>query len=218
MTFCVTLELPMFFFPKLVATQKSPFNGEIKVYQQFGKYSLSVDNLTQSGGLLNSIWKKALKLTTNYQLLATNCLILGLGGGTAAKWIRCYYPKAKITAIEIDPVMITLAKKYGYTKNVHIITADAFKAIYQLPATSYSLILVDTYQGKNYPQSAKSLRTARQLKRLLTKPGFVIFNRLNWGEFGQDTQKQITMLEKIFPKVDSKKILSNTLVFCHKKR
>ncbi len=216
----------MFFFSQLVETRTSSFNGEIKVYKQFGKYSLSVDNLTQSGGLLNSIWKKSLKIATSYMFTpsevagpqATRCLILGLGGGTAAKWIHHYWPKCKITAIEIDPVMIQLAKKYGYTKNIKIITADAFKVIHKLPATSYSLILVDTYQGKDYPQAAKSLRTARQLKRLLTKPGFVIFNRLNWGEFGQDTQAQIETLKKVSPQVWSKRILSNTLVFCSNSR
>jgi len=62
----------MFFFPKLVEEKISRFNGPIKVYKLFGHYSLSVDNLSQSGGLVKNIWYQALKRITNYELRILN--------------------------------------------------------------------------------------------------------------------------------------------------
>lgn len=206
----------MFFFPKLVETKKSHFNGEIKVYQQFGKYSISVDNLTQSGGLLVPIWKQALKFTKPYTLVANRCLILGLGGGTAAQIVRQMWPDARITSIEIDPVMVKLAQKYGSVKKVHIITADAFEKIFDLRSVIYDLILVDTYLGKSYPPAAKSIKNINRLKQLLTPDGTIIFNRLNWAHNDSDIQQHVDSLRSIFPHVLTKRILSNTLVFCHK--
>ena len=215
----------MLIFPKLVEEKQSKFNGTIQVYKLFGKYSISVDNLTQSGGLLVPIWRKALKKIQNTKYDIHHTLVLGLGGGSAAKLVRQFWPEAKITAIEIDPVMIQLAKKYhgvDKIKNLKIITADAFKFTREQEnkrtREQHDLILIDTYQGKKYPQEAKTPEFFNQLKKLLTPQGIVIFNRLNWADNDKDIQQHIKLLRQHFLQVTSKKILSNTLVFCSSSR
>ncbi|MBI2010168.1 MAG: fused MFS/spermidine synthase, partial [Candidatus Chisholmbacteria bacterium] len=207
----------MFFFPELVETKTSRFNGTIKVYKLFGHYSLSVDNLTQSGGLVKNIWHKALKRITNYKLQITNCLILGLGGGTSADLVNKIWPNARITGIEIDPQMVKLGKKYfslGNISHLKIITADAFKRIYTLYPIRYSLILVDLYHGKSFPREATTPIFSRHLKRLLKPKGTLIINRLNYAHNEKDINQHVTILKKVFPHVTAHKILSNILVFC----
>ena len=211
----------MFVFPKLVEERRSKFNGLIKVYKQFGQYSISVDNLTQSGGLLTPIWRRTLKKVNNEQETISNVLILGLGGGSSAQLVKHFWPEAKITAIEIDPAMIELGKKYmdlDKIKNLKIIVGNAFKLIHDLRSTTYDLVLVDTYLGKSYPQEAKSAKFFSRLKKLLTFKGVVIFNRLNWERNDDDIRQHISLLKKHFPYVTHRGILSNTLVFCSPSR
>lgn len=202
--------------PQLVETKKSDFNGEIKVLKQYNQYIFTVDTLTQSGGLLVPIWRKALKQIHNSKFLIHNSLILGLGGGTSAKLINHFWPQAQITGLEIDSQMITLAKKYmklDQIPNLKIIQADAFKYKSKI---KYELILVDTYQGKTYPQQAQSLKFFKLLKSILAPQGLVVFNRLNWGQNQNNIKAHIATLKKIFEKVATRQILSNTLVYCSK--
>lgn len=118
------------FLPKLVDTCASKHNHTIQVYLLRGTYRVVVDNLTQSGGLVKTIWKTALKKIHKKNHQVTSALILGYGTGSAAEAIQQFWPKASITGIEIDPVMIMLGKKYfsiNKNPNITVINADAFK-------------------------------------------------------------------------------------------
>ena len=75
------MNLFSFFFPKKITEAYSPINGEIEVVEQFGKKSIRVEGLEQSGPMVEKIWKKGIKKITNYQLLITEvlhfCLLRG---------------------------------------------------------------------------------------------------------------------------------------------
>ena len=56
-------------------------------------------------------------------------LVLGLGAGSIVKVINKYFPKSKITAVEIDPMMVEIGKKHfdlEKARNLEIIIGDAF--------------------------------------------------------------------------------------------
>ena len=105
--------LDFFAATKVVKRIKSPINGEILVVRSlgFGTY-IQVEGLTQSGGVVYDVWKHTLKKV--HRTLSTNhhTLILGLGGGSAAKLVRKYYPEAEITGVDLDPIIVELGKKY----------------------------------------------------------------------------------------------------------
>src|SRR5690348_2823074 len=106
----------------------SIYNKNIKVLRTlaFGTY-IQVDGLTQSGGILNSIWKEVLKKLSDRKF--QSCLILGLGGGSVAKIVSKNYPDMEITGVDIDEKMVELGKKYlGLNKiDINIKIADANK-------------------------------------------------------------------------------------------
>ena len=172
----------MFLLPHLIETRQSKINGLIQVYKLWGKYSLRVDNLTQSGGLVKDIWQKALQAVKQYQPSPVKtCLILGLGGGTAAALVNHFWPQAHITAIELDPVMIKLGKKYlnlNKVQNLTIVQADASRWVI-ICRQKFDLILVDLYHGHQPPAFVFQTAFLRQLNRLKSPQGVIIFNFLH---------------------------------------
>ena len=143
---------------KILEERESRFNGKIKVVKTLGMGTyIKAEGLTQSGGIVETIWKQTLRKVFNSKNKIQNVLILGLGGGTLAKLINKKWPDAKIVGVDIDSVMVELGKKYlGLGKvGVDIKICDALKFFERKPSNSdnkYDLIIVDLYQGDKFPE------------------------------------------------------------------
>ncbi len=221
-----------FFSPQIIEKINSPINGEIQVIKQLGDTKIVVNKMLQSGGLVELIWKKGIKQITNFQLPISKVLILGLGGGSAVKLVNQYYPQAKITGIEIDPVMIKLANKYfnvDKIKNLKIICQDAIKYINNQqfqpkagPATwretinNFDLILIDLYLGDLIPQKSYSVNFLKQLYKIMSKDGTIIINCLFYGKHKIKTEKVIQEAGKVFSSLKLIRAWSNLLVVLRK--
>ncbi|MBI4991254.1 methyltransferase domain-containing protein [Candidatus Gottesmanbacteria bacterium] len=169
------MKLLSYLFPQLLSTYHSKINGEIKVVESFGRRAIYVDGAPQSGAEIWPMWEKIIK---NLELKIKNCLILGVGGGDVIKIIRKYYPEAVITGVEIDPIMIDIARKYFNIKSsdkLKIIHADAFAWI-KLEKKKFDLIIFDLYLGKFNPPNARTISFLDDLKKLSNDRGFILYN------------------------------------------
>mgnify|MGYP001044246185 CR=1 FL=1 len=195
-------------FPRTVYKIKSKISGEVVVKEQFGKYTLHVQDLIQSGGIIKEIWGKAFqRVQGEFSIL--NCLVLGLGGGTVVQLIKACSPKAKIVSVEIDPEIIKIGKKFfglGEIRNLEVVNADAIKWVADYDESyhrsRFDLVLVDLYIGGKFPKEATTNEFLKRLKKLLSKNGKVIFNRLiSPGEdlagFEEKLKKHFSFLEMI---------------------
>ena len=194
---------------KIVEEVNSPINGDIRVVRSlgFGTY-IQVNNLTQSGGIIEAFWKETLRKIRKEKIKSV--LILGLGGGTVAKLAGKYWPKSKITGIEIDPVMVELGKKYLGLKNTKVIIQDAYEYT-KKNKEKYDLVIVDLYIGDEFPKKFEE----ESFLKLLTKSKLVIFNRLYFGEKRKEAVKFGNKLEKVFPKVNWFYPQANLMFFCY---
>lgn len=223
------MKLLSFFFPKIIYKINSPVNGEIKVVEQFGKRSIKVSGIEQSGPMVERIWEKGVKkfqisncfakakFPPESKFQISNVLILGLGGGSVVKVINKHYPQAKILAIEIDPIMIKLGREYlnlSKYQNLEIKIDDAFQLVKSLRAKQFDLILVDLYLGKEVPEKIGDDRFLKNVKRILSKKGIVIFNRLRGRKRQNDLDLFFEQLKKIFKSVKVVKPLVNQLFIC----
>lgn len=211
---------------KIFEEIKSKFNGDIKVVRSlgFGTY-IQAEGLTQSGGIVETIWKQTLKRINNLKLdsitscAINNCLILGLGGGTVAKLIRKKWSDAKITGVDIDPVMIELGKKYlGLDKlNVEIKIDDALQYTkYKTPDIKYDLVIVDLYNGDKYPEKFETENYIHLVRSLLSRSGVAVFNRLYYGDKRPQAVKFGNKLKKIFSNVEWFYPEANLMFICSK--
>lgn len=199
---------------KIIEERSSKFNKNIKVIKSlaFGTY-IQVDNLTQSGGVVYEVWRTVLKIVNRKSIIVNRCLILGLGGGSAAKLVKKFWPKAKITGIDIDPLMVELGKKYLGMPDINIVLGDAGK----LPNQRFDLILVDTYLGYDYPEKFEKEGFIRRIKTHLTSKGIAIFNRLYWAEKRPLATKFGDKLDEIFKRVDRVFPEANIMFVCYNK-
>lgn len=203
------------FFERIIESCQSDFNGRIEVVSSlaWGKY-IRVGGITQSGGVVEKIWRSVFK---NIKGDFKEILILGLGGGSVAKVLRGRSKKTRITGVEIDPLMVNFGKNYLGLDNskVKIEIDDAKKWLLE-NKKKFDLIIVDVYQGRIYPSFFESDLFLKSLKSHLVVGGIVVFNRLynshldvrkSAVKFGDKLEKEFKEVNRIYP-------LANLIFIC----
>lgn len=216
------MSVTSWFLPELVEEVDSSINGKIQVVRSGSRYRLMAGGLIQSGGVLREIWNKGLKQVKERPGLSSKSrsfrvgqvLILGLGGGTAARLVAKLWPEAKMTGVEIDPIMIRLGKKYfdlDRFEQLTIVQADAFEWVKDQRDT-FDLVLVDMYLGELIPEQSEQPKFLQDLQSILATPGKVIFNRLFYDQHRQTAEAFVKTVEKEFGGVELVHAWSNLLV------
>jgi spermidine synthase len=198
----------------------SPINGRIVVKRDLLGYRVQVNNLTQSGGQVAVVWNKGLKEL--YKLptwLPNQVLLLGLGAGSNAKVVSRLWPKSQMVGVELDPIMVEIGNKYfglGEMGNLTIHLEDALDyttKMTQKTQNSFDLILVDLYQGEDYPSKFEGHKFLSCLATLLCPKGVVIFNCLFYGMHKPSAEKFLSRVQRTFPNTQPKKIGGNLLIY-----
>jgi spermidine synthase len=206
---------------KILFEGKSKYNGKLKVTRDlaWGTYIMA-GGLTQSGGIAKLVWKRSLaEVKKQVGFKITSCLILGLGAGGNAQVVRKLWPDASITGVEIDPLMIKLGKKYLNLEKLEleIKISDAMEFIDDVikKKQNYDLILVDMYHGSAVPKKFESQKFFEKLKKLLTKDGKVVVNRLYYKEKKQLAEKTFSVLKRVFKKFTLVMPEANIMFVCY---
>src|SRR3989344_5739558 len=143
-----------------------------------------------------------------------NILILGLGGGSAAKLLTNIFPQAEIVGVDIDPVMVKAGQKYlglGEIDQLKTIICDA-RSYIKKNNHLHDLIIVDLYQGYQVPDFVGSLKFLTDLKHKLTRNGMVIFNRLYFQKYISEADQFLDKLREIYHDVVVIKVRSNIFI------
>lgn len=150
------------------------------------------------------MWKKVLRNIKHPASKIDRTLVLGVGGGTAIKYLKKYFANTKITAVEIDPLMIDLAGKYFELERgakLRIIISDASKWLAK-NQNKFNLVIVDLFDGILNPQFIREEKYLKILKKLLNPDGMVIYN----AHFQPNNSKEYNLLlkrsQKIFRRVE----------------
>lgn len=166
------------FFIKNKLKFTSNISGEIIVEEYFGKRTLFMNDVPQSGGEFESMWKKVIGKIKSKKV--NSCLVLGVGGATALKYLLLKHKNIPITGIELDPVIIDIQKKYFSLQRetrVNLICDDAFRWVDKnLDKSKFDLIIVDLYHNRLNPDKARSRNFIAQIKKMTEDNGQVIFN------------------------------------------
>jgi spermidine synthase len=199
---------------KVIEEAHSEINGKIIVLRDLvlGTF-IRVEGLTQSGSVVYDVWEQTLKEIKKQKPSVKRCLILGLGGGSAAKLVNKFWPDTKICGVDVDPVIVELGKKHmGLEKiPVEIVIAEGEKFINKEVMTTkvYDLILIDMYVGVNVPEEFENLTFVRKIINLTTHDGIAVYNRLYYDtkrvdavEFAKKLKKSYKGVEPFYPEAN----------------
>ena len=198
----------------------SPVNGKVKVVQSLGwGISIQAGNLTQSGGVLRDVWGSTLKRVKKDVDKVSSCLILGLGGGSAARLVKNYWPEVSITGVELDPLMIDLGVKYlGLSEvgvDIKIENATDYCNTAAKSGKKFDFILNDIYVGSTIPEQFEEEGFVTKIKSLMDpEVSTSIFNRLYFGEKRGDAMRFLKKLERQFSTVKPIYPEANVMFVC----
>ena len=165
--------------------------------------TLYTGDVSQSGGEYVSMWKKAVDYADQKNHNVISCLILGVGGGTAAGVIKSKYPASKITGVEIDPQMIKVAEKYfglRKFKNFKLVNADAYKWVSK-NKLKFDLIITDLFINDLNPDFSRTKEFLTIVRKLLKHNGLILFNGHYLNEDSGEFDKFKSICRKIFTEV-----------------
>lgn len=157
----------------------SKFNGYLELTLSNGKTVLNSSKTNYSYGSLQRVLKFSIEQIDLSD--KENILILGLGGGSVIQTLRKEFAyKGKITAIEIDPVIIDLAEnEFGIVPddNTLILCADAFDFV-RNDDHKFDLVIIDLFIDDRIPEKFLLQEFWRELLAKVENNGNIIFNTL----------------------------------------
>jgi len=162
----------------------SPYNANLEVLLSKGRLMLATTNAIYSYDDLYDTFYEPFKQLQFEQKKLSKVLVLGFGLGAIPRMLHSHFKQQNttFTGVEIDAVIIDLAKKYmpaQIDKQVKIYKADAYDFIQQHPLVpTYDLIAVDVFLDTITPFKFRSPRFIKQLQQLLNINGYLLYNCL----------------------------------------
>lgn len=200
--------------PQEVAASASPFNRKISIRKNFGKNELFVDDIRQSGGMIDELWKNAFKkIDPAIIKKAKNFIVFGIGGASVMYWIRHYNPTAVIDAVDIDEEILNISRKYFNLDNYKvskIYCEDAQDFTGKHKRNLYDFIVIDLYIGNHVPDFVSSDKFLKGIKTIMAPEGKILINYFD--DTGKNGEKKLEkQLNQIFSQVTAFRVFANTM-------
>ena len=195
-----------YFKPEVWQRESTPYNPLLEVIYEYGKIKLNSENVNYSFGSLHVAFAETF---TNFDIQnrgIKRALILGLGAGSIPAILSGYPDGLKMVGVEIDKVVVDLAKKYfnlDYHKNLDIVISDAVDFVLsdkiQNSTEKFDLIAIDLFIDYEVPIRAETSDFLMKLENLMTEDGILIYNRLRTTATIDASDKFKNTFDEVFP-------------------
>jgi spermidine synthase len=136
-------------------------------------------------------------------------LMAGLGGGSTQRAFQHYYTNVMVDTVEIDPVVVAVAKKYfGVTETLkHAIHTNDARVFLRRTTNIYDAIIMDAYATTRYGSSVPPHLTTKEFfiiaRDHLTTNGVVAYNIIGQinGWRSDFVGSLYRTLKEVFPQV-----------------
>lgn len=190
-------------------------NGALEVRWEAGRLVLNSTHSNQSFGSLHRVWAETLATMLREQGPPRSVLLLGLGGGSVPwilrKELGCAAP---ITAVEIDPVVLGLARThFGLDQyaDLSIVEGDATVLLHAL-RERFDWVLVDLFDDLDLARGTDTLGFAHALRDRCE--GTLCFNTVGYDADSQRRCDRVKdNLGKVFNAVDERRLEDVNRVF-----
>jgi spermidine synthase len=111
-----------------------------------------------------------------------NVLLIGLGGGSLAKFFYHKFPAARSTAVEVNPRVVTIARQFFHVPpddaRIQVVTGDGAEYVAGDKVRA-DVVVVDGYDAEAQVESLTTIAFYRNCARVLGKHGVLVVNL--WG-------------------------------------
>jgi len=167
---------------RVVESRSSAHNPWLEVVYDRGRCVLNSRSVNYSFGSLHRVFEEAFAKLHLEQRKLREVLLLGCGAGSVVEILRKQYSQqCAITAIEIDPVVIELARRHFMIDRVpglEIVCADAGEYV-AMARKKFDLVVIDLFIDDRVPPAFRSREFLQRARRLLAKGGLVVFNAID---------------------------------------
>jgi len=165
----------------------SPYH-HIRVVDENGMRLLCFDDATESRVSLQDPLQGHFEYTEYFHMAwlwnmqLTNVLMVGLGAGTAQRTFEHYYPGVKVETVEIDPMVVQVARDYfSFRESARQKVQVADGRVFLRRSTArHDLIILDAYlsgrYGSSIPQHLATKEFFELVRDHLTTNGVVAYN------------------------------------------
>lgn len=115
---------------------------------------------------------------------AKRVLVLGLGGGAITKRFWRDYPGVRVDSVEIDPVVVDVARQYFWLpedERSRVFVEDARRYV-QSTKETYDVVIVDAYYSDSLPFHLTTDEFLREVKGVMTADGVLAYNVISSAE------------------------------------
>lgn len=208
-----------YIFPRTIVRTSTSYNRDIRVIEDAGSYKLMVNGIHQSSEYIRKFWTHAVThLHVTEGMQCKNILYLGVAGGTIVHILSKMFPRAQMTGVDIDAVMIELGKKYfglGQMQNLSFVTADA-KSYIGKTKGKFDLIVVDIYLARDLPDFLRDKKFLGDIRSKLLPHGHMLMNYLRDGEYKDKAEDLDEKLKDVFREVHHTNYLNNRFFLARK--
>jgi spermidine synthase len=160
----------------------------IRVVDEAGFRTLCFDDATETRMSLRDPLQGHCEYTEYFHMAwlwnneITNVLMIGLGGGSTQRSFEHYYPWVKIQTIEIDPVVLQVAKTYFTLRESERqkVQIEDGRMFLRRSAVQQDLIILDAYvqgrYGAGIPQHLATKEFFELVRDHLTPNGVLAYN------------------------------------------
>lgn len=202
---------------------KSAFNGNIscfedKKYRYIQTIFKSRFPTTQTAILKNNPMVSKFKFYPASLTIALAYIdpkkvtLIGVAGGFLLNYFNRYMPQLSLTAIEIDPVMVSLAMEF-FDVNHPILCGDGYQHILDQSGNDMDILILDAFQGMYIPDVFSDPDWYEHLiSNVLSKQGVLVINII----VNKDTLALYELLEEKFSYVSKFHYNGNLTLVCQK--
>lgn len=107
-------------------------------------------------------------------------LLIGLGGGSIAKWVHEYLPNTHLTCVELFQQVVNVARSMFFLpqddERLEVITGDGAAHVYNMADESVDMIMMDAYSATGIAAPLASTDFFTACKNKLTDNGVLAVN------------------------------------------
>ena len=196
----------MRFFPKWRLRKPAKDTETVYVSEKFGVRSLHIGSDTVQSAMriarpndLELSYTRSMMAFLLFNAAPRDVLMIGLGGGSVAKFVYHQMPEVQLRVLEIDPQVLAIARQCfvlpADDARFRVTIGDGAEYIEQ-PGAAADVIMVDGYDGESHVEELATPAFYMHCRARLARGGLLVVNL--WGGDRQ-FNNVLKRIEEVFP-------------------